>query len=87
MSAPRFWGGRLSRTKIYVIFTKKTQKELPPLFGASFKRESQFFSTARYAFIFSSAFGGLWQACLFGRQDYPSLFLNFQDDFAWVFLA
>lgn len=23
----------------------------------------------------------------FGRQDYPSLFLNFQDDFAWVFLA
>jgi len=50
MSAPRFWGGRLSRTKIYVIFTKKTQKELPPLFGASFKRESQFFSTAACAF-------------------------------------
>jgi hypothetical protein len=82
MSALRFWGERFSRTNTYVIFTKKTQKELPPLFGASFKRESQFFSTAACAFnIFVPAIRrGLWQIRLFGGLCYPSLFLNFQDD-------
>jgi len=82
MSALRFWGERFSRINTYLIFTKKTQKELPPLFGASFKRESQFFSTAACAFnIFVPAIRrGLWQIRLFGGLCYPSLFLNFQDD-------